>query len=63
MVKIEQIERCKIYEVNGTRVFKNHLGNWQCNVDLTQAELNAFNSYINSINDGLNTRNIGFNRI
>jgi hypothetical protein len=44
-VTIVPITDHEVYKVNKYTVYKNTLGNWTCNVDLSAKELLAFGNY------------------
>lgn len=48
-VEIIPIEDHQQYTVNGHIVTKNNYGNWSCNHDLSNKELNAFQLYIKQV--------------
>jgi hypothetical protein len=48
-VTIIPITDHEVYKVNNHTVYKNTLGNWTCNVDLSNKELKGFEAYKQTI--------------
>jgi S-adenosylmethionine hydrolase len=57
-VEIKNIDNCQ-YEINGKLIYKDKLGNWQSEIELSQIEKVAFKSYVGLMLKDANDNEIG----
>lgn len=58
-VEIKNINNGLRYEINGKLIYKDELGNWQSEGELSEIEKTAFKSYTQLILKDTNTNKIG----